>query len=74
MVSVIIAIFPVFLLIAIWIALSHLVRTTDRAPVLVAGECIARAAGIAGCGVGFGHTRKLRHIGGAIFSDIETPR
>ena len=72
MVSVIIAIFPVFLFIAIWIALTRLLRTTDRTPVLAAGECIARVAGIACYGVGFGHIRKLRHMGGAIF--IETPR
>ena len=41
---------------AIWIALTRLIRAADRTP--VAGEGVASSAGIAGCGVGFGHIKK----------------
>lgn len=47
---------------AIWIALTRLIRAADRTPVPVAGEGVASSAGIAGCGVGFGHMRKLCHV------------
>jgi hypothetical protein len=57
LVSVIPTIPPVIRLVTIWFVFLHLVRTADRAPVLVAGEGVAPAAGVTGCSVGISHKR-----------------